>query len=471
MGEDKKSDELISTGGKDNAHEDTHSNNNNNNNNSVDPIITESIVTPQQNDSSNNINTNNNNKTPTLLPKSLPKNKNSILTTNKLVSFSQPTLGTKDPTPNPSKRGNHQSDDDESEPSSRQEGLTYTKVPGEEEPYSNLSNRVRCFMRCILGSNNYSDMNPIVQRPVVNASSPSCSTYAPPNPLKRPRNSESLCDCEEETCQCGEEDSYFDWVWDEDSKSSACHLKQDHREVIFHMDYSCGTAAVRGTGSMKENQHYWEVKMMSTVYGTDMMVGVSTVNIDLNKYRHAFCSLLGRDEDSWGLSYTGVTYHKAKKALYTSKFSQGDIIGVHLDMWLGTMSYYKNKRPLGIAYRGLQGKSLYPVVSSTAARSGMKVVKCRSFPTSLQFTCCQALRRFIPPHLDVLKVIDLPPGLRSFLQNKVSWLLQARVSPVKKNPIPTGKKRSCSDRSGCYEDEDRCKRCCAWEVCPLQGLS
>lgn len=65
--------------------------------------------------------------------------------------------------------------------------------------------------------------------------------------------------------------SDFDWVWDEDSKSSACHLKQDHREVMFHMDYSCGTAAVRGTVPMKENQHYWEVKMTSTVYGTDMV--------------------------------------------------------------------------------------------------------------------------------------------------------------------------------------------------------
>ncbi|CAE1329768.1 SPSB3 [Acanthosepion pharaonis] len=330
---------------------------------------------------------------------------------------------------------------------------------------------------------NYSDMDPNFHNSVVNSSLSTTSSPSSSSSLscssqisqKRLPKSDSFCDCyvlgKEKSCQCGEEDSYFDWVWDEDSKSSACHLKQDHREVMFHMDYSCGTAAVRGTVPMKENQHYWEVKMTSTVYGTDMMVGVSTMNIDLNKYRHAFCSLLGRDEDSWGLSYTGVTHHKARKELYTSKFGQGDIIGVHLDMWLGTMSYYKNRRPLGIAYRGLQGKSLYPVVSSTAARSGMKVVKCRSFPTSLQFACCQALRRYIPPHLDVLEVVDLPPGLRSFLQNKVSWLLQSCVFPTQKNLVNTGKKRSCSEPSGCYEDDDRCKRRCLWEVCPLQGMS
>lgn len=78
----------------------------------------------------------------------------------------------------------------------------------------------------------------------------------------------------------------------------------------------------------------------------------------------------------------------------------------------------------GIAYRGLQGKKLYPVVSSTAARSGMKVIKCRSFKTSLQFMCCQVLRTVIPRHLDVLQVIAMPPGLREFLENNISWLLQ-----------------------------------------------
>ena len=43
----------------------------------------------------------------------------------------------------------------------------------------------------------------------------------------------------------------------------------------------------------------------------------------------------------------------------------------------------------GVAYRGLKGKTLFPVVSSTAARSGMKVISCRSVRTSLQFMCCQ----------------------------------------------------------------------------------
>lgn len=126
----------------------------------------------------------------------------------------------------------------------------------------------------------------------------------------------------------------FDWVWDDLNKSSATLLSCDNRKVNFHMEYSCGTAAIRGTKELGEGQHFWEIKMTSPVYGTDMvsgrqgwgrgaghlgpqppllcqfcrfqMVGIGTSDVDLDKYHHTFCSLLGRDEDSWGLSYTGA---------------------------------------------------------------------------------------------------------------------------------------------------------------------
>lgn len=39
---------------------------------------------------------------------------------------------------------------------------------------------------------------------------------------------------------------------------------------------------------------------------SSQMVGIGTSDVDLDKYHHTFCSLLGRDEDSWGLSYTGM---------------------------------------------------------------------------------------------------------------------------------------------------------------------
>lgn len=78
------------------------------------------------------------------------------------------------------------------------------------------------------------------------------------------------------------------------------------------------------------------------------MIGVCTGDLDLDHCRHVFCSMIGLDSNSWGISYTGQTQHKQLKESYSSKFGQGAIIGVHLDMWHGTLSFYKNRKPLGV---------------------------------------------------------------------------------------------------------------------------
>ena len=77
------------------------------------------------------------------------------------------------------------------------------------------------------------------------------------------------------------------------------------------------------------------------------------------------------------------------------------------------------------------------MVSSTAARTSMKIIKACSFKTSLQFLCCQTLRRIVPDNLDVLNAVALPPGLRAFLANNLSWLF--RPSELSGPPCPSSK--------------------------------
>ena len=77
------------------------------------------------------------------------------------------------------------------------------------------------------------------------------------------------------------------------------------------------------------------------------MIGVGTGEVNLNAHAQNFCSLLGKDFESWGLSYTGNLYHGGQSRPYGSKFGQGSIIGVHLDMWKGHLYFYKNRKPLG----------------------------------------------------------------------------------------------------------------------------
>lgn len=66
--------------------------------------------------------------------------------------------------------------------------------------------------------------------------------------------------------------SDFIWCWDPDTLSSSVCLTRGNKEVLFHPDYSCGTAAARGSLPLTQGgEYYWEIKMTSAVYGTDMV--------------------------------------------------------------------------------------------------------------------------------------------------------------------------------------------------------
>lgn len=82
------------------------------------------------------------------------------------------------------------------------------------------------------------------------------------------------------------------------------------------------------------------------------------------------------------------------------------------------------------------------MASSTAACSGMRIVRSCSFPSSLQFLCCAKLRQIIPDEKSVLKSLDVPPGLRQFLDNNLGWLLDPRFNECVL--YPTLPKRSWS---------------------------
>ena len=120
------------------------------------------------------------------------------------------------------------------------------------------------------------------------------------------------------------------------------------------------------------------------------MVGIGTSDVNLDKYRHTFCSLLGKDEESWGLSYTGnfintsqklpdgvilfhshislmcvcicvcvgLLHHKGDKISFSSRFGQGSILGVHLDTWHGTLTFFKNRKCIG-QYQSIQPRCVF----------------------------------------------------------------------------------------------------------------
>lgn len=43
----------------------------------------------------------------------------------------------------------------------------------------------------------------------------------------------------------------------------------------------------------------------------------------------------------------GLLHHKGDKTSFSSRFGQGSIIGVHLDTWHGTLTFFKNRKCIG----------------------------------------------------------------------------------------------------------------------------
>lgn len=44
----------------------------------------------------------------------------------------------------------------------------------------------------------------------------------------------------------------------------------------------------------------------------------------------------------------GHLQHKGAKVKFSSRFGEGSIIGVHLDTWHGTLTFYKNRHCIGM---------------------------------------------------------------------------------------------------------------------------
>ncbi|XP_055625478.1 SPRY domain-containing SOCS box protein 3 isoform X2 [Toxorhynchites rutilus septentrionalis] len=225
-----------------------------------------------------------------------------------------------------------------------------------------------------------------------------------------------------ERCKCGEDNSTrLDWIWDAEGGHPDTKIING-TEIVFHPVYSQGTAVIRGTQPLQYGRHhYWEIKILSALAGTDIMLGIGTDKVDLLSHRFKFASQLGLDDQSWGYSYRGVTQHNGQFKYYGKKFSQGRIIGIYVDMFRGVLEFYLNRRSQGRAYANIPLDSsvrIYPMICSTSAKSAMKLINAASFADSLVFSCMKVISKY--PKL--LKQTHSIPGLRKFTEDL--WFLQ-----------------------------------------------
>lgn len=141
------------------------------------------------------------------------------------------------------------------------------------------------------------------------------------------------------------------------------------------------------------------------------MFGVGTEDVDLSEFKHCYTSALGSNANSWAISYRGLKQHNGESSLYGNKINQGCIVGVLLDLSLGYIEFFVNRRSIGIAYRNLPvDKSIYPMVCSTSSKSSIRLISSTCFKDSLLYRSYETIVK-----QGLLKRLNILPGLEPLL--------------------------------------------------------
>lgn len=160
--------------------------------------------------------------------------------------------------------------------------------------------------------------------------------------------------------------------WNSEDRSLNVFVKEDDKLTFHRHPVAQSTDCIRGKVGFTKGLHVWEVNWSTRQRGTHAVVGVATIDAPLHSV--GYHSLVGSTDQSWGWDLgrnklyhdskngTGITYPAILKPDET--FLVPDKFMVALDMDEGTLSFIVDGQYLGVAFRGLKGKKLYPIVSA-----------------------------------------------------------------------------------------------------------
>ncbi|XP_071449639.1 protein gustavus-like [Hetaerina americana] len=165
-------------------------------------------------------------------------------------------------------------------------------------------------------------------------------------------------------------------AWNPNDCSRNIYVKEDDKLTFHRHPVAQTTDCIRGKVGFSKGLHVWEIVWPICQRGTHAVVGVATADAPL--YADGYESLVGTNEESWGWDLgRNVLYHDSKSiaaVTYPSLLSQDetftvpDKFKVVLDMDEGTLAFVVDGWYLGVAFRNLKGRKLYPIVSAVWGR-------------------------------------------------------------------------------------------------------
>ena len=182
---------------------------------------------------------------------------------------------------------------------------------------------------------------------------------------------------------------------------------------------------LRGTKVLSSDAHYWELQLNQiNVLPLHEYVGVVGRAIPMTPGRE----LLPRDsqerdqkQQRWGLSSKGDLFpkhHSCAQGTYSQPFPNQTVIGVLLDRKKGTLSYYQDGVPLGVAFTvpNYLGYELFPAVWNITSYTDMQLGKQLRSLNNLQERCRATIMEEISEKLDI-DLLNLPTAMKDYLRD------------------------------------------------------
>jgi SPRY domain-containing SOCS box protein 1/4 len=174
------------------------------------------------------------------------------------------------------------------------------------------------------------------------------------------------------------------YAFNQDDTSPHIFIKEDDKLTMHRLPVAQSTDAIRGKVGFTHGMHVWKVLWPVNQRGTHAMIGVATKEHLLHS--SGYVSLIGSEEGGYGWDlgklslYQVINFFSVKNFCFHSSrtkdpwlypdpnefkgFKAPREIYCILDMDDGYLAFSTEEQFLGVAFYGLKGKTLYPVISA-----------------------------------------------------------------------------------------------------------
>lgn len=215
--------------------------------------------------------------------------------------------------------------------------------------------------------------------------------------------------------------------WNPEDRSLNVFVKESDKLTLHRHPVAQSTDCIRGKQSYSRGLHVWEVTWPSHQRGTHAVIGMATSQAAL--HCNGYQSLIGVDKESWGWDLgRNKLYHDYKTEPSVSypnnlrpdeTFLVPDKFLLVLDMDEGTMSFIVDGQYLGVAFRGLKGKKLFPIVSAVWGHCEITLRYLNGLdpePVPLKDICRTKIRQYAGYKINVMHIeVNLPVALKNYL--------------------------------------------------------